>query len=98
MEVESYRPDLEVVAGEDLPNPARVAAGVVVAVHHPEEVEVVEAEFLLFKKNRTFILVCEGFQRSFYFFTWRRWRRWWRWRSIGRRQQASGSSASIAGR
>lgn len=49
MEVESYRPDLEVVAGEDLPNPARVAAGVAVAVHHPEEVEVVEAEFLLFK-------------------------------------------------
>lgn len=47
MEVESYRPDLEVVAGEDLPNPARVAAGVAVAVHHPEEVEVVEAEFLL---------------------------------------------------
>lgn len=47
MEVESYRPDLEVVAGEDLPNPARVAEGVVVAVHHPEEVEVVEAEFLL---------------------------------------------------
>lgn len=47
MEVESSRPDLEVVAGEDLPNPARVAAGVAVAVHHPEEVEVVEAEFLL---------------------------------------------------